>query len=216
MVTLSGRLSANLAQQSLLADAVKGLIDSDANSAAKGNGFELHKVSFEDVPGVDESLHDPRALQAALNKAFGHNLHVANWEDPDNAYLLVMRSTREDDPSFVTLEAMRKGASQLSKTRPSFLALQEHGMDPTDLFLPHVQRRMQILSSTLFDQYKAHHVNAVYVTGYAAVINDQHTLRTPGFAAINMLAKCRIPEENATALLSGLLQERPSVDSPPT
>ena len=216
VVTLAGRLSANLAQQSLLADAVKDLIDSEAISEAKGNGFELRKVHFEDVPGVDGSLDDPMALTAALTKAFGHNLHAANWGNHNNAHLLVMRSTREDDPSFVTLEAMRKGASQLSKSRPSFLALQDHGIDPTDLFLPHVQRRIQILSNALFDYYKARHINAVYVTGYAAVINDQHTLRTPGFAAVNMLAKRRIPEEIAKTLVSGLLQERPSATPPPT
>jgi hypothetical protein len=215
-VTLAGRLSADLAQQLLLADAIKGLVESDAISAAKGNGFELRKVRFEDVPGVDESPHAPKALMVALNKAFGSNLHVANWGASDNAHLLVMRSTKEDDPSFVTLEAMRKGASQLSKARPSFLALQEHGIDPADLFLPHVQRRMYILSNALFNQYKARHVNGVYVTGYAAVVNDdQQTLRTPGFAVVNMLAKRRIPDENATTLLSGILQERPSAPPPP-
>lgn len=216
VVTLTGRLSADLAQQSLLADAIKGLIDSDVISAAKGNGFKLHKVRFEDVPAVDGCLHDPKALALELNAAFGNNLHAAGWGNPDNAHLLVMRSTKEDDPSYVALEAMRKGASQLSKSRPSFIALQEHGMDPTDLFLPQVQRRMQILSNALFHHYKARHVNAVYVTGYAAVLNDQHTLRTPGFATVNMLAKRRIPEKNAAALLSGLLQERPSTVPPPT
>ena len=216
VVTLAGRLSANLAQQSLLADAIKGLIDSDAISETKGNGFELRKVRFDDVPGIYENLHDPMAVKVALKKAFGHNIHAASWGDLNNTHLLVMRSTREDDPSFVTLEAMRKGASQLSKSRPSFLALQEHGIDPTDLFLPHVQRRIQILSNALFHQYKARHVNAVYVTGYAAVINDQYALRTPGFAAVNMLAKRRLPEEHATALISGLLQERPSATPPPT
>ncbi|KWC84161.1 hypothetical protein WL58_16720 [Burkholderia cepacia] len=216
VVTLSGRLSANLAQQSLLADAVKGLVDSNSISEAKGNGFDLRKIRFEDVPGVNESLHDPIALKVVLNRAFGHNLHAATWGNSSNAYLLVIRSNKEDDPSFVTLEAMRKGASQLSKSRPSFLALQEHGIDSTELFLPHVQRRIQILSNALFHQYRARHVNAVYVTGYAAVANDRHTLRTPGFVAVNMLAKRRIPEENATALLSGLFQERTSVAPPST
>ena len=194
----------------LLADAIKALIDSDATSTAKGNGFELRKVRFEDVPGVQANFRNQKALQAALNKAFGRNLHAAGWEGPDNAYLLVMRSTKEDDPSFVTLEAMRKGASQLSKTRPGFLALQDHGIDATDLFLPHVQRRMHILSNALFNHYKARHVNAIYVTGYGAVIDDQHTLRTPGFAVLNMLSKRRIPPEHAEVLLRGLLQEQPS------
>ncbi|WP_412529157.1 hypothetical protein [Burkholderia lata] len=216
VVTLPGRLSANFAQQSLLADAVKGLIDSDAISEAKGNGFDLCKIRFKDVPGVSESLHDPIALKVALNQAFGHNLHAASWGDSSNAYLLVMRSNKEDDPSFVTLEAMRKGASQLSKSRPSFLALQEHGIDPTDLFLPHVQRRMEILSNALFHQYRARHVNAVYVTGYAAVAIDRHMLLTPGFAAVNMLAKQRIPEEYAAALLCGLLHERTPAAPPST
>ncbi|MGJ3700817.1 hypothetical protein [Variovorax sp. AFSI2.2] len=216
LVTLSGRLSADLAQQSLLANAVSALIDSDATSAMKGSGFELRKARFEDVPGVEENLRDPKLLQAALNKAFGKDLHAAGWQGSDSAYLLVMRSTKEDDPSFPTLEAMRKGASQLSKTRPGLLALQDHGMEPADLFLPHVQRRAFILSGALFGQYKARHVNAVYITGYGAVVDDQHTLRTPGFAVTNMLAKHPIPDEHTRALLTGLLQERPPADLPPT
>lgn len=216
VVTLSGRLSADLGQQSLLAEAVTTLAASDETSSSTGSGFELSKHRLEEVPGVEQSPRDLKALQAALNKVFGHNLHVAGWEGTDKAYMLVMRSKKEDDPSAVTLESMRKGASQLTKTRPGFLALQEHGMKPDELFLPHVQRRMGILSNALFGHYKARHVNAVYVTGYAAVEDHQHTLRAPGFATVNMLPRRKIPPEHSEALLNGLLQERPPAEPPPT
>lgn len=215
LVTLTGRLHADLAQQASLAKAVNALIDGDATSAAKSSWFELRKLGFDEVAGLEDNILDPKQLQAVLKKAFGEDIHVAGWQGP-NACLLVMRSAKADDPSAMTLEAMRKGASQLSKTRPGFLAVQDHGMEPEDLFLPHVQRRAFILSSALFGHYKARHVNAVYVTGYGAVIDDQRALRTPGFAVTNMLARRRIPDEHATALLTGLLQERPQGDSSPT
>jgi len=207
-VTLAGRLSADLTQQSLLAGAIRSLATSDEVLAAEGSGFKLRKYRLDEIAGVEESLQDQKQLQAALNRVFGPNLHVAGWQAADGASIVVMRSTKVDDTSFPLLEAMRKGASQLTKTRPGFLAVQEHGMMSEDLFLPHVQRRAFILSGALFGQYKARHVNAVYVTGYAAVVDEQNRLLTPGFAVTNMRAKPRVKDAHATALIDALLRER--------
>lgn len=208
LATLAGRLSVDLGQKSLLAGAVKSLIASDETSTANGTGFKLVKYRVDEIAGLEESLHDPKLLQAALNNIFGSNLHVAGWRGDEGAFLMAMTSTKEDDTSFSLLAAMRKGASQLSKNRPGFLAVQEHGITPDELFLAHVQTRAFILAGALFDQYKARHVNAVYVTGYAAVIDEQNRLLTPSFAVTNMRAKPRVQNEQAYALINALLRER--------
>lgn len=209
LVTITGRLSADLTQQALLANAIRSLAASTEASTAESSSFKLRKYRIDEIAGLENGLHRPELLYAALNQAFGSNLHVAGWPGVGGGSLVVMRSTKVDDTSLPLLDAMRKGASQLSKTRPGFLAIQEHGMMSHDLFLQHVQRRASILSGALFNEYQAHHVNAVYVTGYAAVIDEQHRLRTPGFAVANLRAKPRVKDEYAAALINVLLQGLP-------
>lgn len=99
--------------------------------------------------------------------------------------MIVMRSLREDDTSKPMLEAMRKAASQFSRQRPAFIAIQEHGIEAADLMLPHVRRRAGILSYALFGHYAAAHVNATYITGFGAVVARDGQMGTPAFAIPN-------------------------------
>jgi hypothetical protein len=112
-----------------------------------------------------------------------------------------MRSDREDDPSKPKLEAMRKAASQFTGERPAFIAVQEHDIEPADLVLPHVRRKAGILSSALFGHYGAHHVNAIYITGFGAVVARNGWIGTPAFAILNPKPKFVVSAAEAAPFL---------------
>jgi len=150
----------------------------------EGLGFKLERQPYADVL-AGASLHDQKAFYKACGSAFGQNTHVASGLTEDGGCMIVMRSLREDDTSKPMLEAMRKAASQFSRQRPAFIAIQEHGIEAADLMLPHVRRRAGILSYALFGHYAAAHVNATYITGFGAVVARDGQMGTPAFAIPN-------------------------------
>jgi hypothetical protein len=58
-------------------------------------------------------------------------------------------------------------------------------IESADLMMPHLRRRMGILSDALFGHYGALHVNATYFCGFRAVIPRDDEIGTPAFAIPN-------------------------------
>ena len=183
LVTLKGRLSPNLAAQAPLRQVTRAFLIDGRQQTLTGDGFTLERFSSDVLDGI--SLEDQKALYRSCTKTFGENVHVAGGFSEDGGCLLVMRSMEADDTSKSLLDALRKAASQFSRAGPSFIAVQEHGLEPTDLMLAHVRRRAGIISHALFRQYGARHVNAVCFSGFGAVVQRDGKIGTPGFAVPN-------------------------------
>lgn len=184
VVTLNARLSSNSSYQAPLLSAIRSMIEDDQRPALAGRDFELERRDFDSLfAGV--SMSDAKALRSACGSVFGSNAHVAGGLSDDGGCLVVMRSLREEDTSKPMLAAMRAAATQLSRQRPSFIAIQEHGIEAAELGLPSVRRRAEILSEALYGHYGASHVNAIYITGFGAVISRNGMSCTPGFSIPN-------------------------------
>jgi hypothetical protein len=122
--------------------------------------------------------------------------------------MVVMRSDREDDTSRPLLEAMRKAASQFSGNHPSFIAVQFQEIEPADLMVRHLRRRVGILSYALYGHYRAAHVNATYFSGFGAVLVRDGEVDTPAFAVPNPEPRFWIAAADAATLLLSM----PDVD----
>jgi hypothetical protein len=184
LVTLDGRLSPNTSDQAALLTAVRKFLMDGAEALLAGEGFLLERHEF-DATFAPQSIADPKTLYKACEEVFGPNTHISGGLTEDSGCLIVMRSRREDDTSKPLLEALRKAASQLSGQRPGFIAIQEHGIEATDLMLPNVRRQVGILSYALYGHYGASHVTATYVTGFGAVVARDGAIGTPAFTVPN-------------------------------
>jgi len=184
LITLDARLPSHAPDQAVLVKAVSSILCDGAPASEQGRHFRLERHSYAECLG-QVPIGDQRAIYKACGAAFGQNTHVAGGRLQDGGCLVVMRSSREDDPSKPKLEAMRKGASQFTGERPAFIAIQEHGIEPADLMLPHLRRKAGILSYALFGHYGADHVNATYITGFGAVVARDGRVGTPAFAIPN-------------------------------
>jgi hypothetical protein len=200
VVTLRDRLSPNLADQSDLRRAVMSILRNGAPSTLLHPTFRLERHPYDDCL-TNWPPHNNRAFYAACGETFGPNCHVAGGVTPEGGCLIVMRSEREDDTSKPLLDAMRKAATQFSGERPSFIAVQFQGIEPADLTLPHLRRRMGILSYALFGHYGALHVNATYFCGFGAIISRDGEIGTPAFAIPNPRPKFAVDPADAAPFL---------------
>jgi hypothetical protein len=200
VITLDTRLPSKTSEQVPLIEAVASFLRDSNQLVLEGTGFQLARQSFDECLGA-ASLTDQKAFYKACGEAFGQNTHVAGGSTEDGGCLVVMRSHKGDDTSKPKLDAMRKAADQFSKEHPAFIAIQEHGIEPADLMLPHVRRKAGILAYALFEHYEAAHVNAVYVTGFGAVVLRDGQLGTPAFGVPNLRPKFSINAANAAPFL---------------
>lgn len=184
VITLDARLSPKVADQVALLATTRSMLAGEARTVLTGDGFKVERQDLNTAIG-GASVTDAKALYKACGAAFGPNTHVAGSLTEGGGCLVVMRSKREDDTSKPMLEAMRKAASQLSRERPGFIAIQEHGIDAADLMLPNVRRQAGILSYALYGRYGASHVSATYITGFGAVVARDGTVGTPAFGIPN-------------------------------
>jgi len=185
VVTLAGRFSANLDDQAPLREAMRMLIASRNPTPVHTASFDLERTDFANVfAGINRD--DPEAVRKRCAEAYGLLAHVAGNVTVPGGWLVVMRSRKEDDTSKPLLKAMRKAVGQLSGKRPSFIAVQFQDIEPADLMLPHLRRRMGILSYALFGHYGASHVNATAFTGFGAVVAHERGIGTPSFAIPNL------------------------------
>lgn len=185
MITLRTRLFPNTSDQVELHRATISMLRDRAPDVLEGVNFKLERWPFSKVLAISPA-HGSKAFDNACRAAFGQDSHVAGAMTEDGGCLVVMRSERKDDTSKPMLEAMRKAASQFSGRRPSFIAIQEHGIKAEDLMLPRLHRQAAILSDALFGHYGAAHVNAVYVSGFGAVVVSEGKMGTPAFAIPNL------------------------------
>lgn len=184
MISLRSRLFPNTSDQVELQRATTSMLREGAPDVLEGVNFKLERWPYSKVLAISPA-RDSKAFDEACRAAFGQDSHVAGALAEDGGCLVVMRSERKDDTSKPMLEAMRKAASQFSGKRPSFIAIQEHGIGVEDLMLPNLHRQAGILSYALFGHYGAAHINAVYVTGFGAVVLSEGKLGTPAFSIPN-------------------------------
>jgi hypothetical protein len=162
---------------------LSSMLKDGAPSDLFSQGFHLERRDFSKCLG-DAPVDDQGSFYASCGKVFGPNTHVAGSVNVEGGCLIVMRSEREDDTSKPLLQAMRKAATQFSCARPSF-AVQFQEIAPADLMLPHLRRRVGILSYALFGHYEGHHINATYFCGFGAMVGHDGVVGTPGFAVLN-------------------------------
>lgn len=183
-ITLKSRLSQDILWQAELAEDSSSMLSTDAPPFAERGNAKFERVPLSELL-EDIECWDEKLLYDACIQRFGASIHVAGKLTKLGGCIIAMRSERSDDISKPLLEAMRKAANQLSGKYPAFIAIQEHDIEAPDLMLPHVRRRMAILSYALFRHYGATHVNATYVTGFGAVVDRQGVIGTPAFSVAN-------------------------------
>lgn len=200
IITLRDRLSPSVSSQADLRRMVVDMLRENAPTRLAGPDFQLERQPYTECLAAAPT-HDPKAFYAVCGEVFGPNTHVAGGLTEDGGCIVVMRSEREDDTSKPLLEAMRKAATQFSGDRPAFIAVQFQEIAPADLMLPHLRRRMGILSYALFGHYGAAHVNATSFSGFGAVLVREGEVGTPGFALPNPQPKFRVNPTDAAPFL---------------
>ena len=201
VITLADRLSPSHTFQRELSGAVIGLLRDDATSVLIRPSFRIERYDYDScLRGAP--MEDRRSYYEACTAVFGEKCHVAGGISQTGGCLIVMRSEKEDDTSKPLLVSLRKAASQLSKQRPSFIAVQFDDIAPADLVLPHLRRRMGLLSYALFLEYGALHVNATHFCGFGSVVAHVGRVGTPAFGVVNPTAKFAIDPADAEPFLA--------------
>lgn len=134
---------------------------------------------------IDAISTDPESFHAKCQMVFGQNAHIAGGIGESGGSLIVLKSDKVDDTSKPWLDAMRKGASQLSRNKPSLVVLQFQDIAPEDLLKPNFRRRSAILSAALYGHYKQSHVNGVVVQGYRSIGAVDKGIGKFGFVVVN-------------------------------
>jgi hypothetical protein len=191
LVTLRDRLPTDDISQNTLRAAALRVLKAPERRGEHGPFFSVEREAFEQR--LDPTFLQDHATFArrqsefytACQKAFGDACHVTGGMGPDGACFVVMRSEREDDHSKPTLEAIKKAATQLSSSRPGFVAVQYEDIEARDLTLPHLRRRSALLANNVFHSSHGAHVAGVYYCAYAGLQVDQNRLATPAFVCIN-------------------------------
>lgn len=183
IISLRDRLPSNTRTQSSLRSMVAQVLKSDLEELVSGDGIQVEKRAVYDGMSPDAFVGPDGPDK--LRHFFGLHAHIVGAFTDSGACVVIMKSEREDDTSAPVLEAMRKGASQLSSGRPSYIAVQFQDITPADLMSPSLRYRMGILSYALFGHYQATHVNATYFCGYGAVVKNEDIVSAPAFAVPN-------------------------------
>src|SRR5258706_14528167 len=73
-----------------------------------------------------------------------------------------MRSLREDDHSRLHIEALKSALDQLPSDNASMVALQFEDIEPRDLALSHLRRRISLLDNYIFHHERGRQIAAIY------------------------------------------------------
>lgn len=184
LVNLKGRLDADDSTQEQLSLAISECMYAGDMSSTKYDGFVVKELRYEDYLG-DITLTDKESFQAKCQLVFGQNAHISGGFGESGDCLIVVKSDQEDDTSKPWLDAMRKGASQLSRNKPSLLVMQFQDIESKDLLKAHLRRRAAILSAALYNDYKQAHVNGVVISGYRSFTAVENGIGNFGFAILN-------------------------------
>lgn len=184
LVTLNDRLPAEERRQNALREVAKRLLTDHALTRVDGDFFIITREGY-DSRLEQASFSGPQEFYKVCRELYGDNCHVSGPVTPDGVCLIVMRSQREDDHSDPMLEAMKKAAKQFSGKRPAFIAMQFDDIEPADLLLRHLRRRVGLLSNYLFHQDHASHVAATYFTAYRGLVVSETGIGEPAFSVPN-------------------------------
>ncbi len=184
LVTVEDRLPADTPKQTALRAAAERILTQPGLDSLAGEFFTITRESYSKHLG-SAPLSSEQEFYRACQNAFGDNCHVSGAMNEAGVCLIVVRSRREDDHSKPHLEALKKAASQFSRTRPGFIAVQFDDIGATDLTLPHVRRRAALLSNSLFHQCETAHVAAAYYCGYGTMHLAPEGVGSPAFSCWN-------------------------------
>jgi hypothetical protein len=184
LVTLNDRLPAEEQRQNVLREAANRLLSEDALTRSEGDFFVITRERY-DSKLEQASFSGQHEFYKVCRELYGNNCQVAGPMTPDGVCLVIVRSKREDDHSGPMLETMKKATKQFTGKRPAFIAIQFDDIEPADLLLRHMRRRIGILSYYLFQRGDASHVAATYFSAYRGVIVSEVGIGEPAFAIPN-------------------------------
>lgn len=185
LVTLNDRLPAEDQRQNELREAAKRLLTEQALTRVEGDFFVITREGY-DSRLEQASFSGQQEFYKVCRELYGDNCHASGATTPDGVCLVVVRSQREDDQSDPMLEAMKKATKQFSGKHPAFIAMQFDDIDPADLLLRHLRRRLALLSNYLFHRGGASHVAATCFSIYRGLVVSETGIVEPGFAIPNL------------------------------
>jgi hypothetical protein len=184
VITLEDRLPRDTAGQKTLRAAVARMLAQGGINRIDGEFFTVVREDYARNLGVAPRSSE-RDFYKACCDAYGKDCHVSGALTADGGCLVVMRSRREDDHSKPQVLVIKKAASQLSGTRPGFIAVQYADIEPVDLTLPHLRWRAGLLANGVFHGQKADHVAGVYFCAFAGLHVSDGIVSTPAFVCSN-------------------------------
>ena len=184
LITLNDRLPAEQRRQNALRKAANRFLSEDALTRMEGDFFVITREGYN--PRLEQaSFSGHQEFYKICRELYGDNCHVAGPMTPDGVCLVIVRSQHEDDHSDPMLEAMKKATKQFSGKRPAFIAMQFNDIEPADLLLCHMRRRVGILSYHLFQRGDASHVAATFFSSYRGLVVSEKGIGEPAFAIPN-------------------------------
>lgn len=190
-VNLHSRLGPDAASQNALRNAIQSLLEDPSHSPVKSPHFTVERFNIHELFEPDALSNQDKLYRACKNR-FGENIHVSGGIGGDFGCTVAMHSEREDDTSAPWLEAMRKAASQLTRTRPGFISIQFQEVDGPGLLSASLRRRAAILCAALFTHYEARHVNGVHICGFRSGILRKGQIGAPAFLILNPAPDIRL------------------------
>jgi hypothetical protein len=185
LISLDDRLPSDIQSQQLLKSVVCEAFANAGAGKIRGAFFTVEQQNYEQVFSTKKLADNSGDLYSLLRKEFGQACHVVGAMTDAGCCLIVLRSEREDDHSAPELDALKKAASQLSGSRPSFIAVQYEDINPDDLTKPLLKRRAGIIDTAVFLSGAAGHVNGIYHSSYPGVHLSKRGPGTPAIMVMN-------------------------------
>lgn len=193
VVILNGRLPKDVSPQRELRSATKRVLAQPELRTVDGSFFSIRREACDRLVLEDgQPLTTEMELYDRFRREYGDGCHVSGAVLADRSCVVVVRSRQADDHSAPTLDAVRKAASQLSGSRPAFIAIQYDELTVEDLASLHVRRRAGLMSYYLFLKDGASHVNATYFSTYAGFVAGPDGVGVPAFAVPNPRPRFRV------------------------
>jgi hypothetical protein len=189
LISLDDRMPSDVQSHQLLKSVVCDALTTGGTGKFQGTFFSVEQQNFKQTFSDENLAESSGDLYSLFRKKFGQACHVAGAMTHTGCCLIVMKSKREDDHSAPELDALKKAASQLSGSRPSFIAVQYEDIEPEDLTKPSLRRRAGILDTAVFLSGAAGHVNGIYHSSYPGVHLSKDGPGTPAFMVMNMHPK---------------------------
>lgn len=182
LITVADRFPRGITpQEQLVADSRRILSQGGGQIATTWYTIDVHPLASLGL-GAGSTVNE---LYFACRAAFGVQCHVAGPVTDSGASLVVVRSQQEDDTSKVLLESFKKAQSQLTGRRPGYIAVQFDDIEPSDLILPHLRRRVALLANYLFHSRDCHRLAAIYCCPFRSLHLSERGLGSPAIVCWN-------------------------------